>query len=272
MKTAVSIQNSILEEYINAHTILKEEKDLSPNNERINKTLSSLVKQLTPSMHEAEAEKMLAHPDIQSIRKEMLHLLSLAESRMEEFYAKHYLGKVDALADFSDFIYWRNYVELVKVEVERLRDVLPSFFPSSMVFVGTGPLPLSALLIQEQLQVPALCLDIDPYAYFLGKELVEKADGRYESDYALSDGALFDYSGYDLIWIASLVPNKEAVMKRIYETNPEAIVAIRSVDGIHKLLYEPVDAEQYTLVNCKEIGRTKANPFIINSTIYYSFK
>ncbi len=77
--------------------------------------------------------------------------------------------------------------------------------------------------------------------------------------------------GFDLVWIASLVPDKEEILERIYQSNPDATVAIRSVDGIHQLLYEPVDATKFSKV-AWEVGRTIADSFIINSTIYYTFK
>jgi hypothetical protein len=116
------------------------------------------------------------------------------------------------------------------------------------------------------------CLDIDEQAHSLGRRIVQELDKEGDSDYILNDGALHDYTGFDLVWIASLVPNKEEILERIYQTNPDATVAIRSVDGIHQLLYEPVDATKFSKVACEEVGRTIADSFIINSTIYYTFK
>ncbi|MGE7186797.1 hypothetical protein ACQKKK_23395 [Peribacillus sp. NPDC006672] len=75
-----------------------------------------------------------------------------------------------------------------------------------------------------------------------------------------------------LLHIDSLVPNKEEILERIFQTNPDATVAIRSVEGIHQLLYEPIDATKFRKVVCEEVGRTIADSFIINSTIYYTLK
>ncbi|MGG0410826.1 hypothetical protein [Peribacillus simplex] len=84
---------------------------------------------------------------------------------------------------------------------------------------------------------------------------------------------IHDYTPeFDLVWIACLVPNKEEILDRIFQTNPGATVAIRSVDGIHQLLYEPVDATKFSKVTCEEAGGTMADSFIIHSTIYYTFK
>ncbi|MBO0999910.1 hypothetical protein IOC57_19460 [Bacillus sp. SD075] len=65
----------------------------------------------------------------------------------------------------------------------------------------------------------------------------------------------------------SITLNKEEILERIFQTNPGATVAIRSVDGIHQLLYEPVDATRFSKVTCQEVGRKIADSFIINSTI-----
>ena len=88
----------------------------------------------------------------------------------------------------------------------------------------------------------------------------------------MNDGALHDYTEFDLVWIASLVPNKEEILECIFQTNPDTTVAIRSVDGIRQLLYEPVDATKFSKVACEEVGRTIADTFTINSNMYYTFK
>lgn len=105
----------------------------------------------------------------------------------------------------------------------------------------------------------------------LGRRILQELDKEGDSDNILNDGALHDYTGFDLVWIASLVPDKEEILERIYQSNPDATVAIRSVHGIHQLLYEPVDATKFSKV-AWEVGRTIADSFIINSTIYYTFK
>ncbi len=263
-------QEKIIHTYMDTYKILLEEDDLSPNNEIINRVLTELVSMISKPLDQHMAEEILNHDEIRSIRGTMLDKLTIAETLMEDHYAKLFVGKVNSLDDFRSFIYWDNYKELIKTEINELKKVKNDI--QSFAFVGTGPLPLSPLLLQRELGAKMTCLDIDEQAHSLGWRIIQELDNEGNSEYILNDGALHDYTEFDLVWIASLVPNKEEILERIFQTNPGATVAIRSVDGIHQLLYEPVDATKFSKVACQEVGRTIADSFIINSTIYYTFK
>lgn len=263
-------QEKIIHTYKNTYRILVEEEDLSPHNETINRVLSELVSTLSKPVEQSVADEILVDMGIKEIRKDMLQKLSLAECLMEEYYAQTFRDKVRSIHDFSSFIYWDNYVELIQTEMKELKKIKRDV--NSFAFVGTGPLPLSPLLLQHEMGAEMTCLDLDVQAYEHGRRFLQDLDGDGTSDYILKDGALHDYKGLDLVWIASLVPNKEEIVKRVFETNPKALVAIRSVDGIHQLLYEPVDAKEFQTVSCEEVGRTIADSFIINSTVFYTYK
>ena len=264
-------QEKIIHTYVEAYETLRKETDLSPNNAIINRVLSELVSVVSKPLDQHLAAEILNLDEIRSIRCSMLAKLAIAETLMEEHFAQSYVGKVRTLEDFHSFLYWENYKELIKTELKELQKVKGEI--RSFAFVGTGPLPLSPLLLQQELGANMTCLDIDEQAYSLGRRIIQQLDdGKATSNYVLKDGALHDYGECDLVWIASLVPNKAEILERIFQTQPEAIVAIRSVDGIHQLLYEPVDATKFRNVRCEEVGRTIADSFIINSTLYYTFK
>ncbi|WP_236712675.1 nicotianamine synthase family protein [Peribacillus muralis] len=263
-------QEKIIHTYMDTYKILLEEKDLSPKNPIINRVLTELVSLISKPLDQHMAEEILNHDQIRSIRGDMLDKLTIAETSMENHYANLFVGSVNTLEDFRSFLYWGNYKELIKTEINELKKVKND--SQSFAFVGTGPLPLSPLLLQQELGANMTCLDIDEQAYSLGKRIIKQLKGEATSNYILNDGALHDYGEFDLVWIASLVPNKEEILERIYETNPHATVAIRSVDGIHQLLYEPVDATKFSKVICQEVGRTIADSFIINSTVFYTFR
>jgi hypothetical protein len=269
---SIKLKEQIIDQYKHAYKILMDEHDLSPNNPIINQTLYSLVTNLGKLFgHELE-EEILSDREIRKIRRDMLRMLETAETLMEFHYAEKFIKDTPNLNNLKSFIYWDNYEKLVDIELNKLFEIVERKRLSSIAFVGSGPLPLSTILLQQQTGKRVVCLDINAEAYDLGKKLIEQYSLRHSLKYVLADGASFHYDGYNLVWIASLVPNKEEVVKRIYETNPNVIIAIRSVDGIYQLLYEPVDATVFQHVVCEEIGRTKANSSIINSTIFYRFQ
>jgi hypothetical protein len=269
---SIKLKEQIIDQYKHAYKILMDEHDLSPNNPIINQTLYSLVTNLGKLFgHELE-EEILSDREIRKIRRDMLRMLETAETLMEFHYAEKFIKDTPNINNLKSFIYWDNYEKLVDIELNKLFEIVERKRLSSIAFVGSGPLPLSTILLQQQTGKRVVCLDINAEAYDLGKKLIEQYSLQHSLKYVLADGASFHYDGYNLVWIASLVPNKEEVVKRIYETNPNAIIAIRSVDGIYQLLYEPVDATVFQHAVCEEIGRTKANSSIINSTIFYRFQ
>jgi hypothetical protein len=269
---SIKLKEQLINQYKQAYKILMDEHDLSPNNPIINQTLYSLVTNLGQFFEHEMEDEILSDHEIGKIRRDMLRKLETAETLMEFYYAEKFIQDTPNINHLRKFIYWDNYERLVEIELNKLFAIIERQQLSSIVFVGSGPLPLSTILIQQKTGKPVVCLDINTEAYDMGKKLIDQYSLQHSLEYVLADGASYHYDGYDLVWIASLVPNKEEVVKRIYETNPNAIVAIRSVDGIYQLLYEPVDATIFQNVVYEELGRTKANSSIINSTIFYRFQ
>jgi hypothetical protein len=70
--------------------------------------------------------------------------------------------------------------------------------------------------------------------------------------------------------VASLVPDKTRVMRRIRATQPAAVVALRSAEGLCTLLYDPLDEAELDALGCRYLGRTRHNPRAINTTLLYA--
>ncbi|MDM5452319.1 hypothetical protein [Peribacillus simplex] len=112
------------------------------------------------------------------------------------------------------------------------------------------------------LQVP----DIDEQAHSLGRHIVQELDKEGDSDYILNDGALHDYTEFDLVWIASLVPNNEEILECIFQTNPDATVVIRSMEAFINYYMSPLIPTKFSKVACEEVRRTIADTFTIIQT------
>ncbi|MGE7609324.1 hypothetical protein ACQKML_22225 [Peribacillus frigoritolerans] len=85
-------QEKIIHTYKDTYKILLEEDDLSPNNEIINRVLTELVSMISKPLEEPVAEEILNHDEIRSIRETMLEKLTIAETLMENHYAKLFVG------------------------------------------------------------------------------------------------------------------------------------------------------------------------------------
>ena len=252
-----------------AHATLMAENDLSPGNPKVNRVLSALVQAITEGCPSNDVEDVLQDPAVRDARQELLHRLAVAECAMERSWGAAFCSRCSlGLDDFSDFMYWDCYRHLVEGELHHLAAIRDAGTGRGIAFVGAGPLPLSAFIMHVRTGVKVTCIDVDPAACALARELCCRA-GLRDIAVVCADGAEYDFAGHPVAFIASLVAEKANVVGRIRETCPHALVALRSVEGLCTLLYEAVDEEELDALGCRIVGRTPHNPRVINTTLFY---
>lgn len=98
------------------------------------------------------------------------------------------------------------------------------------VMVGCGGRPFSMFRIHDQTTVPEIIgLDIMPEAVETANRLAGKL-GYLRARAELCDGCDYDYGQAQVIYVASMVSPKSAVVSRIVDTAP---------DGVQIILWEP---------------------------------
>jgi hypothetical protein len=99
------------------------------------------------------------------------------------------------------------------------------------VMVGCGGRPFTMFRIHDQTAVPEIIgLDIVPEAVETANRLAAKL-GYERMRAELCDGCEYDYSEAQVVYVASMVSPKAAVVSRIAETAPE---------NVQIVLWEPV--------------------------------
>jgi hypothetical protein len=254
---------------LQAHETLGRETDLSPRNPVINDALSALVRGILEGCPPDEAEDVLTDPRVRAIRGELVGRLAVAEGEMERCWSEMLRARasLDA-ADLESFIYWDCYRNLVAAELGLLPVDLEIGAGQSIAFVGAGPLPLSAILMHLATGRRVTCIDRDPGACSLACGLCRKA-GLTGIEIACACGASWDYASHPVVFIASLVPEKAEVMRCIRRRCPQAVVGLRSAEGLCSLLYDPVDETELAAMGCGFLARTGYNPQVINTTLLY---
>jgi len=254
---------------LQAHEALDRERDLSPRNPAINDALSALVHGILEGGPPDAAECVLADPRVRAIRGELVGRLAIAEGEMERCWSETLCARASLeAADLADFIYWDCYRNLVTAELALLPADLGIGEGQSIAFVGAGPLPLSAILMHLSTGRRVTCIDRDPGACSLACALCRKA-GLTGIGIACASGASWDYASHPVVFIASLVPEKAEVMRCIRRRCPQAVVGLRSAEGLCSLLYDPVDETELKAMGCGLLARTGYNPRVINTTLLY---
>ncbi len=269
MTTSSIATHPLVQLVLDTYEILNRESDLSPANSVINDVLSRLVRTVCEFHGLKNSSAILKHRNIQSVLPHFHALLSKAEGLMEKYYATQ-LSRYDtvSLGELIRFMYWENYVTLVREEMNVLQKVMPEYHGKPIAFIGSGPLPLSAILLHIYTKSPVACLDLDSEAVSLSRKLIEKLDLQDCVQVVETAGEEADYESYPIVYIASLVQNKASIFERIFSTRSEALLAVRSTEGVYQLLYDPVSSNDIQQAGLKVLAKTTANQHMINTTLF----
>ena len=271
----MNAENRITEVITQTFNMLARQTDLSPRNVNVTRGLSRLVEEIVAAEEkDMDKERVLKDPTVMAIRPHLLDLLSRAEYEMEMYFST-LLGAEDRLTlnDLSRFWYRDNYHALIAQEVKGLQTHtdFPVLLndPRPAVFVGAGPLPLSAVDLYLRLGKKCVCVELDPAAAKAGQNLIDKLGLSHVITYVQADGQDIDYGAYSLVMVASLVSRKEEVFRRIRDTAGDAIVAVRSAEGLKTMLYEPVDIRGINAQGFRYYGTAPADRRTVNSTCFF---
>ncbi len=195
-----------------------------------------------------DAGAVLADPRVGACAPRLRALCADGEFRLERHWAERILASRDPDGELASFPYLDNYRRLTALELHTLTGVgLDRGRLRRACVLGSGPLPLSALLMARELAVPVDAVDIDLEATDLaGAVALRVADGRrirtYQADAAHHPGA----ADADLVLLAALVGADAAAKREVITAvarrmRPGAFLLIRSAHRLRTLLYPPVD-------------------------------
>ncbi|KAG8369082.1 hypothetical protein BUALT_Bualt15G0113200 [Buddleja alternifolia] len=188
---------------------------------------------------------------IQDMRTNLIRLCGNAEGLLEKHYST-ILGSYEKPLDHLQlFPYYSNYLKLGRLEFDLLSKHCPAP-PSRLAFVGSGPLPLTSIVLaSNHLTSTAFDnYDIDESANTLASKLVEshpdlsKRMTFYTNNIMnVSGEALKDY---DVVFLAALVgmgiEEKMSVVEYLEKhMAPGAILMLRSAHGARAFLYPVVE-------------------------------
>jgi nicotianamine synthase len=188
-----------------------------------------------------DAETVLADPRVAALAPRLRALCAEGEYRLELSWARRVVAAPETLADFP---YWANYRALTALELHTVAGLGAA--PDRVCVLGSGPLPLTALLAARVLGRPVDAVDLDPEASDLAGEVVRRLPGGELVRSHLADAR--DFAGVadaDLVVLAALVgldpAGKQAVIGAVARRmRSGSVLVVRSAYGPRTLLYPPV--------------------------------
>ncbi|XP_019186271.1 PREDICTED: nicotianamine synthase-like [Ipomoea nil] len=198
---------------------------------------------------------------IQEMRSNLIRLCGEAEGLLESHYSTILASLPDPLKNLSLFPYFNNYLKLSLLEFDLLSRHYSGGAPRRLAFVGSGPLPLSSIVL-------ATChltatdfhnYDIDPAANAMAARLVGSdpgLSGRMFFHTADIMGVTCDLKEYDVVFLAALVgmdkEEKERAIDHLAKyMAPGSLLVVRSAHGARAFLYpvvEPCDLRGFEVL------------------------
>jgi hypothetical protein len=255
-----------------AWRVLEKARDLSPENPDINRVLSKLVETVTEPHDTATVRAIMDDRRIRQIQQPLWEKLSASEGAMESWWTARLLKERRLTDDtLNQFWYRDNYKELTELEVGHWASQGKRPGPEShVVFVGSGPLPLTAIELHKQTGARITCIDNDPEAVRQSRALLRRLNLDRQIKVVEAGGEQAEYKDVTHAMVAALVPNQPSVVKRVLEDSPAAMIGVRSANGLRGLLYPPADTKAMEALGLTATGGSPTNQRVINTMLTFN--
>lgn len=239
-----STRSTVVTQVRALHDALVACTDLAPG-PRTNDLFGRLVALAVDPVAAREAEAVLADPAVATLLPGLRQLCADGEFALECHWARRVVAADDPAAELARFPYHRNYVDLTRLEHHAVSGLVPHRI-GRVLFVGSGPLPLTSMLLAGQYGCEVDNLDREAEAVTLSSALTD-ALGRTGLRFDVGDVLDHDdLGGYDLVYLAALAGLEPDAKLGLLEhlarrLTPGTLVLARSAHSLRGLLYPVLD-------------------------------
>lgn len=134
---------------------------------------------------------------------------------------------------------WESYHLYQRFEdlIAREIGLLGGRRPERMLFIGSGPFPISALHIGRRLGSHIVCIDHDESAVDISREIIRRLDLAGLIEIVHAAGSEYDATSFDAVFVALLAKPKKALLKNIRKARGGNFLC-RTSRGLRKFVYE----------------------------------
>ena len=207
--------------------------DYKPS-KKVNRLFSALVLKAIDSRE----NEMLSKKKCGCLQK----ICSHAEYEMEKYWAQEIIKGNKSI---SEFTYYTNYKDLTRLEWNALASC-SDHKHHTVLFVGSGPLPMTAIILACNYNIRSTLIDNDPVAVELSRVLIQVLKLEQMITIICADGSSYvNYNNFNVIFVAALVGTHSYQKEKIFNfiqknASSHTHVIARSSWGKRKLLYPPL--------------------------------
>ena len=253
------------------HEALRTRPHLRPE-PATNELFERLVALAVDPVAARDADAVLRDPAVERLLPSLRRLCSEGEFELERSWALRILSHPDPRAELARFPYRQNYGDLTRLEHHTVAG-LTSRPVRRVLFIGSGPLPLTSLLLAEGHGCEVDNLDREPDAVRLGADLAAALGCgglRFRVGDVLDGRDGYDGGGYDLVYLAALAGLDPETKHRLLEhlgrrLRPGTLVLARSAHSLRGLLYPVLDPDD--LPGLRTLAVVHPHTDVVNSLV-----
>ncbi|KAL2331171.1 hypothetical protein Fmac_018752 [Flemingia macrophylla] len=212
--------------------------------------------------------------EVQNMRESLINLCGHAEALLELEFSSFISLTPEPMKNVTLFPYYGNYIKLAHMENKILKEN-GVVNPKKVAFVGSGPMPLSSIIIATH-HLPSTHFDnfdIDHKANEVARKIVA-SDAALEMRMKFVTQDIMEVrerlGQYDCIFLAALVGmSKEAKVKILGHTwkymKEGGLLLVRSAKGARAFLYPVI--EECDVVNFEVLTIFHPTDDVINSVV-----
>ncbi|KAI8647945.1 Nicotianamine synthase [Parasitella parasitica] len=273
-KMTSSSVSSLINEICHIHHQLSNFDCLIPG-DHVNSLFTKLVTICTFQYDNETVKAVLRDSHIVTITPTLRAMASQGEYFLELGWANKLCR--DQHPKLSKFVYYQNYVDLVKLEISALHGVDATL--DNIVFIGSGPLPLSPILMYQELtstfpdaQVMIYNIDRDEESIIVSNALLQKLGIANGFKQHIMDAADYSANHADLVVLGALV-GRDLQEKMDYlaqignSMRSGSHLMVRSAHSLRKLLYPSIEPWQVNACGFETV--VVLHPFndVVNSVL-----
>jgi precorrin-6B methylase 2 len=143
----------------------------------------------------------------------------------------------------TEYPLYERFTRLIEAEVA-LANVCEN---DRVLFIGSGPFPISAILISKFTSVNVYCIDKSQRACETSLEVVDHLGLGDKIKVKRDSGETSSLFGYDVVFVALLAQPKEKIFDCIWRHAPQNTrVICRTSDGVREAFYRGIASKRLT--------------------------
>ncbi|GAA5812965.1 hypothetical protein MFLAVUS_006429 [Mucor flavus] len=251
-----TVASTLIEEISLVHHQLSQIQDLKPS-EHVNALFTKLVTMSTFQYDDLTVSSVLTSPQIKALIPTLRSMASQGEYLLELTWATDLIEQTrkyqNDKPNLSRFVYYQNYEDLVQLELHALHGVGAKL--NNIVFIGSGPLPLSPILMFQNLPSAIMHnIDRDQDSITVSNMLLQKLGIAHGFQQHVMDAIAYpNFDAADVVMLGALVGQDAAEKMQFLKSiganmKSGSFLVARSAHSLRKLLYPSI--EPYQMNSC----------------------